>query len=167
MAADIIDSMVITSFGSTWPTASIKKLREVLEEHEDELPENCFLRELIEELDANDDKDTCARCSTDNDYDAKFCKECGARLHTENETTEVTSLDWSGDGAAETFDSIFVKKLVPLIEGKLEGCVLYGDPDEQALPWKSCYFLIEDREIVFVSPDMERATSAPVFAEDT
>lgn len=164
--ADVIDSVVVTSFGTSWPKASIEKLREVYENHEDALPENCFLYDVLDNEDEDADEDVCTMCSTENDYDAKFCKECGTRMHTAEAQVVLTSLEWSGDDAAETFVTIFINKIVPLINGRLTGCVFYGDPDEEAVPWKDAPFVIEDNEITFVLPNMERVTSPPTFSSD-
>lgn len=165
--SDIINSTFVMSLGTTWPLISIEKLKEVFEDHEPELPDTCFLRELMEDLEnTEDDVNPCTRCSTANDEDAKYCKECGTVLKQEEQTTFVSDLDWSGDNAAETFDHIFVKKIVPLIKGRIEGGFLYGDPDDQNTPWMSAFFVIEDGKLTFVAPDLERFAQAPVFELD-
>lgn len=163
MSNDIINDVIVTGYGPVWPVAPINKLRKVFKEHEDNLPEECFLRELIEDLDSIVDDNTCVKCLTDNDYDSKFCKECGLKLHAENETIEIPDLTWSGDRAAETFNSIFIEKLVPLIINRIEGCVLYGDPDELNLPWKSTNFVIDNGKIEFVHINKTVQCAAPVF----
>ena len=165
--SDIIHESFVMDLGKTWPLISIEKLKEVFEEHEADLPEQCFLRELMDDLeDAEDDVNPCTQCSTSNDDDAKFCKECGVALDQEEEKTTIADLDWYGDGAAETFESIFIKKVVPLITGTIEAGFLYGDPDDQNTPWMGAFFVIRDGKLNFVHPDMERMAQAPTFAID-
>jgi hypothetical protein len=162
--SDIINNTFVMSLGTSWPLIPIEKLKEVYEKHEDELPDYCFLKELIENLEeSDDDVNPCAKCSTANDDDAKYCKQCGAKLEEEEETTYVQNLDWHGDGAVETFESIFIKKIVPLITGTIEGGFLFGDPEDQNTPWLSAFFVIENGTLRFVAPDMERSEEAPVF----
>jgi len=165
--SDIIHESFIMSLSTTWPLISIERLKVVFEDHEPELPDTCFVREIMEDLEgAEDDVNPCTRCSTANDEDAKFCKECGVALKQEEEKTTLADLNWSGDNAAETFDSIFVKKIAPFIIGRIEGGFLYGDPDDQNTPWQSAHFVIENGQFTYVLLDMERITTPPVFELD-
>lgn len=165
--SDVIHESFIMSLGTTWPLISIERLKVVFKDHERVLPDTCFVREIMEDLEvAEDDVNPCNRCSTSNDEDAKFCKECGVALKQEEEKTTLADLNWSGDNAAETFDSIFVKKIVPLIQGRIEGGFLYGDPDDQNTPWQSAFFVIQDGKLGYVAPDMERYVPPPTFELD-
>lgn len=153
MASDIIESMFVIKFDDKFPTISVEGLRKIIKDHEDELPEECFLTDLMVELeDVDGDDRCCSACETYNDYDAKYCKDCGKKFDAgDHLEIKFSNLAWVGSNSVETFDSIFVKKVVPLINGRVEVGMNYGDGEDEFAPWKSCYFVIYNGRVEWIS----------------
>lgn len=139
---DIIHVHVIKS------TASMKasKIKELYERHSDKLPDDeCFLTNLDDSVDFVDDN-VCSvdGCDTENDRDAKYCKECGSKLPVNGDEITLTNLAWNGYESGKTFHSCFVKQIVPHINGHVEAVALLAGDEES--PPKLLGILIDDGE---------------------
>lgn len=147
---DVIDSVSFLSHPKKKATLPVAVLKEFFEKHEYDLPETNFVETIMNELEEEDYEDDIecpkAKCETTNDSDARFCKRCGTRLKEEDEedTVELTSLEWNGNESCETFEKWFIGELVPHIKGRIEAMVVYGDPDDTDSPWKTFYFIVDD-----------------------
>lgn len=163
--SDIIDSIQIISYEKSWPLIKIQKLKELHEARGDEFAAENFVTGIMEalELDCDDDYHNCLHCATQNDNDAKFCKECGVSLLKNEETTIINSINWAGEDSVESFQEIFVQEIVPLISGTLYAVMMYGDVEDESTPWKSAFFQIHDGKISFFEPDFERDVDMPEF----
>lgn len=148
---DIHDIIVLSS------DARISKedLEKLAADHKfmDNMPGRCFLEEFLGNDDDEYDDIDCTSCQTVNEPDAKFCKECGLSLKkTENGLAVGYNLDWCDDDSGRTFFSTFVKKVVPVIKGRIEAfAILYSGDEEddgvstsRKLPRKLMGFVVDN-----------------------
>jgi len=163
MENDTIYHMCIIKFDEKLPFIPAKRLEKFMDIHEDDLPEDCFLPRIME-LYENDAELRCHNCATSNDDDAKFCKECGTKIQL-NDRIFINDLSWYGNESAELFNRIFLKKVVPMIKGKMTCMISYAENslDLKILP-KCKYFVVEDGKIEwFSSIDVSGEAQSPEF----
>lgn len=89
-----------------------------IHDENEELPESNFVQQVYKEaISRVTTKFPCAKCKTQNDADAKHCKDCGAKLIPPNTSTrvELKKLWWSGNHASESLESV-----APYVHGRLE-----------------------------------------------
>ncbi len=85
----------------------------------------------------------CDACQTYADDDAKYCKECGAKIHRPDAVDlEIKNLNWCGDYSGDTFHKTFVKRIVPCIRGRIEAVAFLQGNDD--VPPKMLGILIEN-----------------------
>lgn len=127
-----ISSIIILSSNAT---IKAEKVKELDDETSGRWPDGCFMTDLTNRIDSEDyDTIDCGvkGCETENENDAKFCKECGGRLERPNqEDLKVDRLDWNGDGSGNTWHPVFVKKIAPHIVGDLEAIAVLGTSDDE------------------------------------
>jgi len=157
------------------PSATIAPavIKQLMEKYEYDLPENCFLKDLNDELDEQDDNDIdcdVKSCGTTNDSDAKFCKSCGTRLDRGSKDLEITSIDWGDDEddlsdppAAETFMRIFVKRVVPHIRGRIEAGICFSEEGAENVNLSNAYFVVQDGELTWCTLNVTPGALEPDF----
>lgn len=161
---DTINKVVILRNTNARIAASdVKKL---LEKHDSDLPYECFLNDLetkCNELQSKTNKCSQKKCKTVNEFDAKFCKECGQRLDRTSGEVLINSLDWVDEESANSWN-IFVNDVVPKIRGRLLVAVEYGDCYKED-PWKQFFFVIDDGVLSYCNVDAFAVgdVTAPVF----
>ncbi len=121
------------------------KALELYNDHDGDLPEDCFLTTIYEENDDSyeEEEKQCPKDDTWNDADAKFCKECGNALAKPDAGGELGfNLMWAGEDSGASWQNIFVKKVVPHITGRIEALLLLETDDDQ--PYKLMGVIVED-----------------------
>jgi hypothetical protein len=147
--------------------------KKLLDKYDGDLPENCFLRELEDKINSQTKEKVKCACGTTSYGNAKFCRECGAKVVKKSVAgLEINCLDWHDDDsgydetAANTFFPIFVNKVVPLLRGQAEGSVTYGevnDDGEDINNYKTSHFIISDGQLVWCEIQLHPGADAPVF----
>lgn len=161
---DIInDCVFIADSGNE--TISLELVRDLVDKFDSMLPDDCWLRTVVEDYEgAEEDVVECTRkgCNTSNDFDAKFCKECGARITDDVDQVRIPNLQWNGEQSCESWGTIFVNEVVPHIRGLVHGAAFYGDPDDTSVPWKNFYFSVHNGRISYHTLELPDA-DGPVF----
>lgn len=139
-------------------TATIdeEKVRELFEEHDYDLPEECWLRNFYESLeDAEDVEKHCEPCDIYLDDDSKFCKNCGQAVTDPVLENDKIGFDllWCGEDSGASFQSIFVKQIVPYIEGRIEALLFLETSDDE--PYKLMGIIVEDGQYKSYDVDVE------------
>ncbi len=108
----------------------VDDVADILENHEDELPEDCFLYELRDRVhQARSVKLTCD-CGHKNTKGSKFCNECGSKLPRSKPANRIQldSINWRCEGSGSTWD-FFKTYVAPKIHGEVQGIVVWEDGD--------------------------------------
>lgn len=143
----------------------------LLEKYGDILPEFCFLRELEDKIASTTKQKVKCRCGTQSYGNAKFCRECGTRLPPKAAPgLELNCVWWhdeEDDGyseptAANTFFSIFIKKVVPCLRGRAELSVAYSANVDDA-EIGTAHFVIEDGALAWCEVQLHPGAEAPIF----
>lgn len=103
----------------------------IVDEHEDQLPECCFVQELYgQAVKLVGTRTVCGPCRAKNDRDAEFCKKCGTKLErpTTPMSVELENLWWYGEGSGNRHEFL-VKVVAPLIKGEVEAIFTWEGGD--------------------------------------
>lgn len=122
-----------------------EKARELFEEHDYDLPEECWLRNFVEYLDSSDEEEKfCEPCDLNLDDDSKFCKNCGQAVESSDTDDDKIGFDllWVGEDSGSSFQSIFVKQIVPHIKGRVEALLFLEGPADQ--PYKLMGIVVDN-----------------------
>ncbi len=128
-------------------TIDPEKVRELFEALDYDLPEECWLRNFYESLDEDEEAEKhCEPCDLYLDDDAKFCKNCGQAVAAPEDSSDKIGFDllWCGDESGSSFQSIFVKQIVPHIKGRVEALLFLETADDQ--PYKLMGVVVQDGE---------------------
>lgn len=157
---DIVHVHVISSNA----TISVKKAQEFVKKLGSNLPDDCFISNIVDNIDNEDDDRTCGdeNCAVENDDDANFCKACGKKIPIKNTPdTPIECFNWSGYGSSRTFHSVLVKQIVPHIVGTIHAVALLEGDDDVAP--KLLGIMIEDGR--YTKCDVE-VTLVPQLSHD-
>jgi len=152
----------------TIAASDAKRLLKKYKDDSNVLPEYCFLRDLEEKLgQQTKDKIKC-QCGTQSYGNAKFCRECGTKIVRKGPADiEIESIDWHDDEynstAADTFFPVFVKEIVPCLQGHAAIGVTFGDDD---IEWKTAHALIDNGTLTWCELQLVPGAEAPDFEAD-
>jgi len=109
----------------------VDDVTDILENHEDKLPEDCFLYELRDRAyETNSVKFTCD-CGHKNVKGSKFCNECGSKLPKSKPANRIQLEDitWQGEGSGRDSWYFFKSYVAPKIRGEVQAIIVWACGD--------------------------------------
>jgi hypothetical protein len=104
----------------------------IVEDHEDDLPEDCFLHDMVVEAEkATEDVVFCKSCKAQRKHtNAKFCSNCGKKYPTSSKPCRIKlpNFNWRCEGSGHSL-LILKTTVAPLIRGEVQAIFTWEGGD--------------------------------------
>ncbi len=128
----------------------------LLEDLDDNLPESCFLKKMEREASvACRARKQCLliNCKLKNEFDARFCKQCGTPFPTaERVKISLPNLWWYGEGSGYLIETLFTN-IAPYVHGEVQALFIWEGGDIEGIAIKDGKWCRPDVETKLVMPE--------------